>query len=73
MAEADNGRIARGLAPGTRMGRYTLLHRLAVGGMAELYVARQGGIEGFERVWDLIDRGCPAVLERALELEAERA
>ncbi|MCA9650517.1 MAG: protein kinase [Myxococcales bacterium] len=50
MAEADNGRIARGLAPGTRMGRYTLLHRLAVGGMAELYVARQGGIEGFEKI-----------------------
>jgi len=32
------------------MGRYTLLHRLAVGGMAELYVARQGGIEGFEKI-----------------------
>lgn len=32
------------------MGRYTLLHRLAAGGMAELYVARQGGIEGFEKI-----------------------
>ena len=32
------------------MGRYELLHRLAVGGMAELYLARQSGIEGFEKV-----------------------
>jgi len=48
--EEASARIARGLAPGTRMGRYTLLHRLAVGGMAELYVARQGGIEGFEKI-----------------------
>ncbi len=31
------------------MGRYELLHRLAMGGMAELYVARHSGIEGFER------------------------
>ncbi len=32
------------------MGRYTLLRRLAVGGMAELYVAHQVGIEGFEKI-----------------------
>ncbi|MEM6990821.1 MAG: serine/threonine-protein kinase [Myxococcota bacterium] len=38
-----------GLPPGTVMGRYELLHRLAMGGMAELYVARQSGIGGFER------------------------
>ena len=31
------------------MGRYELLYRLAMGGMAELYVARHSGIEGFER------------------------
>ncbi|MBC8072862.1 MAG: protein kinase, partial [Deltaproteobacteria bacterium] len=37
------------LPAGTRMGRYELLHRLAVGGMAELYVARHSGIQGFER------------------------
>ncbi|MEM9453179.1 MAG: serine/threonine-protein kinase [Myxococcota bacterium] len=50
MEEDASGRHARGLLPGTRMGRYTLLHRLAAGGMAELYVARQGGIEGFEKI-----------------------
>ena len=32
------------------MGRYSLIRRLAVGGMAELYVARQAGIEGFEKI-----------------------
>lgn len=32
------------------MGRYSLIRRLAVGGMAELYIARQGGIEGFEKI-----------------------
>ncbi|MBL4684238.1 MAG: protein kinase, partial [Nannocystaceae bacterium] len=37
------------LAAGTRMGRYELLYRLAMGGTAELYVARHSGIEGFER------------------------
>jgi serine/threonine protein kinase len=31
------------------MGRYELIHRLAMGGMAELYVARHSGIQGFER------------------------
>jgi protein-tyrosine phosphatase len=31
-----------------------------------------GGIEGFEHVYDLITRGCPAVLDRALEIEASR-
>jgi hypothetical protein len=45
-----NGRSARGLPFGTRMGRYSLIRRLAVGGMAELYIARQGGIEGFEKI-----------------------
>ena len=30
-------------------GRYTLLKRLAVGGMAEVYLARQSGVMGFEK------------------------
>ncbi|MBX7081731.1 MAG: protein kinase, partial [Nannocystaceae bacterium] len=38
-----------GLPPGTRMGRYELIGRLATGGMAELYVARHSGLSGFER------------------------
>src|SRR5688572_29826451 len=38
------------LAPGTRLGKYELIQRLAVGGMAELYLARCTGIEGFEKL-----------------------
>jgi serine/threonine protein kinase len=33
-----------------RLGRYTLLSRLASGGMAEVYLARQEGAEGFEKL-----------------------
>ncbi|NMB75883.1 MAG: protein kinase [Myxococcales bacterium] len=33
-----------------QLGRYRLLARLAVGGMAEIYLARQTGIHGFERL-----------------------
>lgn len=35
---------------GEQLGRYQLIHRLAAGGMAELYLARTSGIEGFEKV-----------------------
>ncbi len=38
------------LPPGTRFGRYELIRRLAVGGMAELYLARATGIENFEKI-----------------------
>src|SRR5712671_6692857 len=31
-------------------GRYTLLRKLASGGMAEVFLARQGGLEGFEKL-----------------------
>jgi tRNA A-37 threonylcarbamoyl transferase component Bud32 len=30
-------------------GRYTLIRRLAIGGMAEIYLARQGAMAGFEK------------------------
>jgi eukaryotic-like serine/threonine-protein kinase len=36
-------------ARGTRFGKYTLLNRIAVGGMAEIFLARQEGLEGFEK------------------------
>jgi serine/threonine protein kinase len=36
-------------APPARLGRYEVLGSLARGGMAELFVARLGGIEGFSR------------------------
>jgi serine/threonine protein kinase len=32
-----------------RFGKYTLLDRIAVGGMAEIFLARQAGLEGFEK------------------------
>jgi serine/threonine-protein kinase len=34
---------------GKRFGKYTLLYRLAVGGMAEIFVAKQQGVQGFSR------------------------
>jgi serine/threonine protein kinase len=43
------------LATGTRVGRFELVRPLAVGGMAELYLAKAIGIEGFEK---------PVVLKR---------
>ncbi|HEY7213332.1 MAG TPA: serine/threonine-protein kinase, partial [Thermoanaerobaculia bacterium] len=35
--------------PGERFGQYTLLERIAVGGMAELWKARMRGVEGFQK------------------------
>ena len=36
-------------SPGRRFGQYTLLDRIAVGGMAEVWKARSTGIEGFQK------------------------
>jgi eukaryotic-like serine/threonine-protein kinase len=36
-------------APGTCIGKYEIVHRIAFGGMAEIYLARAGGIHGFEK------------------------
>ena len=36
--------------PGTAVGRYTLLTTLAQGGMAEIWLARQAGLKGFEKL-----------------------
>ncbi len=38
------------LSPGTWLGKHQLIHRLAVGGMAEIYLARATGIEQFEKL-----------------------
>ncbi|MDR0965299.1 MAG: serine/threonine protein kinase [Myxococcales bacterium] len=35
--------------PSLRFGKYTLVNRIAVGGMAEIFLARQAGLEGFEK------------------------
>jgi serine/threonine-protein kinase len=37
-------------APGVTFGHYTLLAKLATGGMAEIWLARQTGLKGFERI-----------------------
>jgi TonB family protein len=37
------------LAPGTQLGKYRVIHRIAFGGMAEIYLARASGIQGFEK------------------------
>jgi serine/threonine protein kinase len=38
------------LSPGHKLGKYRLVKRLAVGGMAEIYLARVSGSEGFEKL-----------------------
>ena len=40
----------RFLAPGDKLGKFELIRQIAVGGMAELYLARTIGIEGFEKL-----------------------
>ncbi|MCX4242697.1 bifunctional serine/threonine-protein kinase/formylglycine-generating enzyme family protein [Paraliomyxa miuraensis] len=35
---------------GEQLGRYQLLYKLATGGMAEIYLAKTSGIEGFEKI-----------------------
>jgi serine/threonine protein kinase len=37
------------IAPGTLLGKYRVIHRIAFGGMAEIYLARASGIQGFEK------------------------
>ncbi len=41
---------ATGWVPGRRIGPYALLRELARGGMAELWLARQQGVAGFDRI-----------------------
>lgn len=50
MPEVTRARKAELLAAGTRIGKYHLLQRLAVGGMAELYLACAEGLAGFQKV-----------------------
>ena len=41
---------SRHLAPGDKLGKFELIRQIAIGGMAELYLARTVGIEGFEKL-----------------------
>ena len=41
---------AGGLSPGAKLGRYQVIRRLAVGGMAELYLARHVAVGGYQKV-----------------------
>ncbi len=52
------------LAPGTRLGRYEIVQRLATGGMAEIYLARMSGPSGFAK---------HVVLKRILPIHAQNA
>ncbi len=47
---ANPAQRPRFLAPGDKLGKFELIRQLAVGGMAELYLARTMGIEGFEKL-----------------------
>ncbi len=40
----------RHLAPGDKLGKYEVIRQIAIGGMAELYLARTVGFEGFEKL-----------------------
>ena len=43
-------KTTRVLGPGDKLGKYELIRQIAIGGMAELYLARTQGIEGFEKL-----------------------
>jgi tRNA A-37 threonylcarbamoyl transferase component Bud32 len=45
----ETGAVAQAPLP-ARFGKYTVLGHLATGGMAEVYLARAAGIEGFEKI-----------------------
>lgn len=48
---SDDGDDVSGSGPkNVSFGRYTLMRRLAAGGMAEIFLAKQSGISGFERL-----------------------
>jgi serine/threonine protein kinase len=41
--------ILNPILPGAHLGKYEIVHRIAFGGMAEIYLARASGIQGFEK------------------------
>src|SRR3954469_12047602 len=55
-----NVTIRRGMA--IPFGKYALQRKLAEGGMAEVFLARQGGVEGFEKLV-VVKRILPALVK----------
>ena len=49
MSEAVQPAPAEPEGPGERFGDYVLIDRIAQGGMAELFLAKRRGVEGFEK------------------------
>ena len=49
------------MSPPVIAGKYTLLRRLGEGGMAEVFLARQAGMEGFEKLV-VIKRMLPSLM-----------
>ena len=41
--------LSEPISPGAQLGKYQIVHRIALGGMAEIYLARVVGIHGFEK------------------------
>ncbi len=46
----EEGPLLKPWTPGLKVGRYTMMGKIAVGGMAEIWLARQAGPKGFEKV-----------------------
>ncbi len=55
---------SRTFGPGDKLGKYELIRQVAIGGMAELYLARTVGIEGFEKLV-VVKRILPQYLSNA--------
>ena len=51
------------LSPGRRLGRYEVVRLLAIGGMAEIYLARASGADGWKKLC-VLKRLNPDHLER---------
>ncbi|MCX5748015.1 MAG: serine/threonine-protein kinase [Proteobacteria bacterium] len=48
--DADGSVVDSGTALPKQFGKYSILGHLATGGMAEVYLARQAGLQGFEKI-----------------------
>ncbi|MBI1947889.1 MAG: protein kinase [Deltaproteobacteria bacterium] len=48
-ARARGDRTSSTMLPGTRVGKYEVIRRLGMGGMAEVLLGKQIGLEGFEK------------------------